>query len=577
MKVVSMERLLVVDDDRELCQLVTRFLTREGFEISWAFGGEAGVERALAEDFSLIMLDVMMPDTDGFDVLRRIRQRCRTPVLMLTARGDTHDRILGLEMGADDYLPKPFDPAELVARIRAILRRSAPRKPVSAAIALGDIELDGGARTVRRSGEQVDLTTVEFDLLVRLLGAAGSTVSRGGPGERCVGARFFSLRPQHRHARLQSAAEAGSAGRWRRAHQGRSRSGLSLRFARETGVQVRRLFITIFLWFWLTLIAVALILALFVVHAGFGFRQLVRLSLHDLLLFTLAGGIFCYLISRYLTEPLHKLGEAAKNIAEGRLDTRVDPSLIRRRDEIADLARNFDVMAERIEALITGQRRLLGDVSHELRSPLSRLIVALSLVKQGPAEEVAENLDRIALEARRLDTLIGQLLTLTRIDSGVDRGSPAPFDLANLVQEVANDGNFEARARNRSVRIKQADSCTVEGFEELLRSAVENVVRNAIRHTAEGSTVEISVHSRDSRAVIEVRDYGPGVPEGMLSEIFLPFRRVANGESDGAGLGLAIAERAVNVHRGELRARNAAEGGLIVEINLPRRSALPPV
>src|ERR1700722_12868810 len=146
-----MERVLVVDDDAELCQLVTRYLTREGFEIGWAPNGTGGVQRALTEDFALIMLDVMMPGTDGFDVLRRIRQQSRTPVLMLTARGDTHDRIRGLEMGADDYLPKPFDPAELVARIRAILRRSAPHRPAFEAIALGDIELDGGARAVRRS------------------------------------------------------------------------------------------------------------------------------------------------------------------------------------------------------------------------------------------------------------------------------------------------------------------------------------------------------------------------------------------------------------------------------------------
>src|SRR5215467_9835597 len=173
-----MERVLVVDDDRELCQLVTRFLTREGFEISWAPSGTVGVERALAEKYSLIMLDVMMPDTDGFDVLRRIRQKSRTPVLMLTARGDTHDRVQGLEMGADDYLPKPFDPAELVARIRAILRRSAPARPTPEALALGDIELDGGTRTVRRAGAAVDLTTVEFDLLAALMRVAGSTVSR---------------------------------------------------------------------------------------------------------------------------------------------------------------------------------------------------------------------------------------------------------------------------------------------------------------------------------------------------------------------------------------------------------------
>jgi len=172
-----MERVLVVDDDAELCQLVTRFLTREGFEVRWAPNGAAGVELALAEDYSLIMLDVMLPDTDGFDVLRRIRRHSSTPVLMLTARGDTHDRIRGLEMGADDYLPKPFDPAELVARIRAILRRSSPQRMVSA-ISVGDIELDGGARTVQRSGASVDLTTVEFDLLAALMRVAGSTVSR---------------------------------------------------------------------------------------------------------------------------------------------------------------------------------------------------------------------------------------------------------------------------------------------------------------------------------------------------------------------------------------------------------------
>jgi two-component system response regulator CpxR len=175
-----MERLLVIDDDAELCQLVSRFLSREGFAIHWAPGGAAGLERALAEDYSLILLDVMMADKDGFEVLRGIRQQSRVPVLMLTAKGDTHDRIRGLEMGADDYLPKPFDPAELVARIRAILRRAVPLTPASApaAVVVGDVELDEGARTVRRAGVPVDLTTVEFNLLAVLMRVAGSTVSR---------------------------------------------------------------------------------------------------------------------------------------------------------------------------------------------------------------------------------------------------------------------------------------------------------------------------------------------------------------------------------------------------------------
>ena len=332
---------------------------------------------------------------------------------------------------------------------------------------------------------------------------------------------------------------------------------------------MRRLFFTVFLWFWLALIFVALILLRVIAHGPYRYRSMLPLTFHELLLFSVAGGIFCYFISRYLTKPMYQLGEAAANIADGRLETRVDPSLKNRRDEIAGLARNFDRMAERIEALITGQRRLLGDVSHELRSPLSRLMVALSMVKNGPAEETSDNLERIGLEARRLDTLIGQLLALTRIDSGLDRDAPARFDLTNLLQEVANDSDFEARARNRRVVIKQADPCTVSGFEELLRSALENVVRNAVRYTAEGTAVEISLAALSSQALVQVRDYGPGVPENMLPEIFLPFRRVANGNSDGAGLGLAIAERAVNVHGGTVRATNSPEGGLIVEIGLP--------
>ncbi len=342
---------------------------------------------------------------------------------------------------------------------------------------------------------------------------------------------------------------------------------------------MRRLFFKIFLWFWFTLFGVAVVATAAFLRAGLGTQSVLRLTFHDLFVFTVAGGIFCFLVIRYLTKPLNQLGEAAASIAEGRIDTRVNPSLKKRRDEIADLARHFDRMAERNEELINGQRRLLGDVSHELRSPLSRLIVALGLVKrsfvpqqgiaQSSAVEAAENLDRIGLEARRLDTLIGQLLALTRIDSGVDRGTPEPFDLTNLIQEVSNDSDFEARACNRRVLMESADPCMVNGFEELLRSAIENVARNAIRHTAEGTAVEISIHRRDSRVAVQVRDYGPGVPENMLSDIFLPFRRIEDGNSEGAGLGLAIAERAVGVHRGSIRAMNAPDGGLVVEIDLP--------
>lgn len=175
------EQVLVIDDDVEFCKLVTRFLTQEGFQIEAVNAGHAGAERALSGHHSLVVLDVMMPGANGFDVLRRIRAESRIPVLMLTAKGDALDRVLGLEMGADDYLPKPFNPQELVARIRAILRRAKPDLSSSkqtAPIVVGDVEMDVRARVVRRGQEMVNLTTVEFDLLEILLRAAGEVMGR---------------------------------------------------------------------------------------------------------------------------------------------------------------------------------------------------------------------------------------------------------------------------------------------------------------------------------------------------------------------------------------------------------------
>jgi two-component system response regulator CpxR len=187
------ERVLVIDDDVELCRLVTRFMTGEGFTIDCVTSGTDGVKRVLSGDYALVMLDVMMPDMNGYDVLRRIRAESRTPVLMLTARGDTLDRVLGLEMGADDYLPKPFDPSELAARIRAILRRARPQPPGPGpppVIVVGDVELDPGVRMARRHGTVVDLTTVEFELLAVLLRAAGRTVSREALVREVLGREF---------------------------------------------------------------------------------------------------------------------------------------------------------------------------------------------------------------------------------------------------------------------------------------------------------------------------------------------------------------------------------------------------
>ncbi len=191
-----MNRILVVDDDLDLCELLSKYLRREGFEFDMAHDGELGVERALSGDYALVVLDVMLPRLNGFDALSVIRSKSSVPVMMLTARGDDVDKIVGLEMGADDYLQKPFNPRELVARVRAILRRARAENGDSNSGALperflvGDVELDKGTRVVTRGREDVTLTTVEFDLLEMLLRSAGHIVTREELVKSILGRNF---------------------------------------------------------------------------------------------------------------------------------------------------------------------------------------------------------------------------------------------------------------------------------------------------------------------------------------------------------------------------------------------------
>ncbi len=185
-----MDRILVIDDDLELCELVGEYLAPEGFQVEAIHQGDLAVQRALSGEHALMVLDVMLPGLNGFEVLRQIRARSRTPVLMLTARGQEVDRIVGLELGADDYLAKPFNPRELVARIRAILRRSNLEPAAHEKISLGDIELDTSVRMVRRGGRPVDLTAVEFSLLEVLLRSAGRIVTREKLAKTVLGRDF---------------------------------------------------------------------------------------------------------------------------------------------------------------------------------------------------------------------------------------------------------------------------------------------------------------------------------------------------------------------------------------------------
>ena len=289
------------------------------------------------------------------------------------------------------------------------------------------------------------------------------------------------------------------------------------------------------------------------------------------------GGV-CYWLARYISNPICKLSAAARQLADGDLKVRVGALLSKRRDEIADLGKDFDLMAERIESLMASQKRLLRDISHEFRSPLTRLTLALEIARQRKGQDSDNALARIELEAQRLNALIGNLLMLARLESGVEEVDRDPVNMKELIEDLVNDAEFEAGGRNCSVRIVSAEDCFVPGSGELLRSAVENVLRNAIHYTDENTEVTVTLRcameGNSPRAIIEVRDRGPGVPEESMPNLFYPFYRVGDArdrKQGGTGLGLAITERAARLHGGSVKAANAPDGGLCVVFDLPAK------
>lgn len=294
----------------------------------------------------------------------------------------------------------------------------------------------------------------------------------------------------------------------------------------------------------------------------------------------LLSSAVCYGLVQYLTTPLVALRDATQQLAAGDLSARTGAARRTRRDEVADLGRDFDTMAGRIESLVGAQRQLLGDISHELRSPLARLAMALALARRhaengASSEEMTPALDRIARETTRLNALIGQLLELTRLESG-DASAGETIQLEQLVRDVVADADFEAKNKGRSVEIVASTPCVVTGNHELLLSALENVVRNAIRHTAPTTTVEVRLEREENQAIVRVRDYGSGAPEDALPQLFQPFYRVEaarDRDSGGVGLGLAITERAIRSHGGTVRATNAPGGGLEIEMRLPCKAS----
>lgn len=288
-----------------------------------------------------------------------------------------------------------------------------------------------------------------------------------------------------------------------------------------------------------------------------------------------AASVLCFFLARNFVAPLRALQHGARLLAAGDFGARVALGVQNRKDEFGALARDFNHMAERLGRLMEAQRQLLRDISHELRSPLTRLGVAVELTRKQAPAELQPFLDRIEKESERLNTLISHVLTLARLEHAPTPVADQRVALDRLVEEVARDADFEAQGKGASVRwtLEPAD---VVGSAELLRSAVENIVRNAVRYSPRGGVVTLSLErcasQEGERVVLRVEDQGPGVPEGQHAAIFRPFYRVAedrNRQTGGTGLGLAIATKAVQRHGGTISAVNRPEGGLCVRVELP--------
>lgn len=303
---------------------------------------------------------------------------------------------------------------------------------------------------------------------------------------------------------------------------------------------------------------------------------LVKFLLSRLIIFLIIAGGFSYLLSRYLTNPIRALQAATQKLAMGNLSARIGLQKGKRMDEIGDLTRDFDVMAEKIEILEDVRRQFLSDISHEFRSPLSRLNIAVGMARKKNHNNIAYCLDRIEQESERLTNIIDRILATTQKRNFVATDKPETIHLNHLLTEILKDAEFQAQSRRCTVAIKTDTEVWFTGIRHLIKTALENVIYNAIQYTRAGTSVEICLKSKNRSGgrscAIVVRDHGTGVPENALRKIFEPFYRTDDSRdrrSGGTGLGLAITERAVQYHHGTVMAANSPGGGLMVEITLP--------
>src|SRR6266508_1957444 len=580
-------RALVVDDEPPLVQVVSGYLSREGFDVVTAADGETAVALARDSDPDVVVLDLMLPGIDGMEVCRRIRAFSDAYIIMLTAKSDEVDKLVGLSVGADDYLTKPFSPRELVARVRAMLRRPRGADPAAGLRRFGALEIDPAGREVRLAGRRVELTRTEFDVLDALSAQPG------------VGRRLVRRRARHRRARRQRAPQARRRRRRAALHPDRARGRLPdgrrlMAAARGRGRLATRLFATqalIVIAGAVTLVVVAVVVApgLFrdhlqravgpvppdlAHHLDQALAQALLLSLGIAVAAALATTLaVSWFVTRRLTRPIAATAAAATRIAGGDYDTRVPPSRLGVEFGLLDNA--FNRMAATLHGTERRRRELLADLAHELRTPLATLDSFLEGIEDGVIPATPDTWHTLREQTTRMRRLVDDVDAVSRAEERHLNLQPHPVDINDFVPGAVRAA--AAAFADKAIDLQHRPSPTpahATADADRIREILDNLLANALRHTPAGGTVTVTALAHARNLDVTVSDTGEGITAEHLPQVFDRFYRADPARSratGGSGIGLTIARALARAHHGDLTAASDGTGhGATFTLTLPR-------
>ena len=578
----EMTTVLIVDDEPIVRDVVVRYLQRDGFDTLEAGDGDAARSIIQSGAADLVVLDVMLPGTDGLALCRWIRTDSALPVIMLTARGEAADRIVGLELGADDYVTKPFSPRELAIRVRNVLKRAeAPPKTAAKTITFDELTIDGTAREVTLSGEPVRLTGKEFDLLFFLASQPARGVLPEAVDGSCLGVRSCA---RHRHGdgshppaaledRARSVSPPASRDALGRRLQVRSVIHLAIVVALSTlavgllgAVALRRLSAVRAQLAAFGLLAVLLPLAAVLLSGWVMFHMGADVKILAVAAAAAASAVAVALVlAASITRPLEKLSASADRLAQGDLTVRAPTGGPR---ELARLGSSFNAMASELESLFDARRELIAAASHDLRTPVASITAMLEAIEDGLAQP-EEYLAPLQEHARRLASLVDDLFELARIDAGALSHELQIVAVAPLVDSCVRGVEAVARARGVTLDQHLGEAPLVRCAPDQVERVLLNLLTNALQHTPSDGAIAVRLDAAEDHVTVSVEDTGSGLTAEAARRMFDRFWRSDPARSGGTGLGLAIARGLVEAQGGRIWAEGAATGGARVSFTLP--------